>query len=126
MTSKPRTGPRVRIRPLLVSGAGDGASAGVGGSFAVRSGVLMTDYPPDVTAKLTAVHGSVTPSVSLVRPQRSRTVAFVPFLFGVSGADELAGVALTRLLGDLGVSAGAARQQVARMCRGGQLSASRR
>jgi phenylacetic acid degradation operon negative regulatory protein len=86
----------------------------------------MTDYPPDVTAKLTAVHGSVTPSVSLVRPQRSRTVAFVPFLFGVSGADELAGVALTRLLGDLGVSAGAARQQVARMCRDGQLSASRR
>jgi phenylacetic acid degradation operon negative regulatory protein len=86
----------------------------------------MTGYPPNVTAKLTAVSASVTPSTSLARPQRSLTVALVPFLFGVTGADELAGVALTRLLGDLGMGAAAARQQLARMCRDGQLSASRR
>ena len=79
-----------------------------------------------MTAKLTAVSASVTPSTSLVRPQRSQTVALVPFLFGVTGTDELAGVALTRLLGDLGTGAAAARQQLARMCRDGQLSTSRR
>jgi phenylacetic acid degradation operon negative regulatory protein len=79
-----------------------------------------------VTAKFTAVPVSVTPSTSLVRPRRSQTVALVPFLFGVTGTDELAGVALTRLLGDLGVGAAAARQQLARMCREGQLSSSRR
>lgn len=79
-----------------------------------------------MTAKLTAVSASVTSSTSLVRPQRSQTVALVPFLFGVTGTDELAGVALTRLLGDLGTGAAAARQQLARMCRDGQLSASRR
>jgi phenylacetic acid degradation operon negative regulatory protein len=62
----------------------------------------------------------------MVGPQRSHTIALVPFLFGVTGADELAGVALTRLLGDLGVGAGAARQQLARMRRDGQLSAYRR
>jgi phenylacetic acid degradation operon negative regulatory protein len=88
--------------------------------------MLITGYPPDVTANLTAVTGSVTPPASPARPQRSTTVALVPFLFGVTGADELGGVALTRLLGDLGVSAGAARQQLARMRRDGQLSASRR
>jgi len=65
-----------------------------------------------VTAKLTTVSASVTPSTSLVRPQRSQTVALVPFLFGVTGTDELAGVALTRLLGDLGMGAAAARQPV--------------
>ena len=79
-----------------------------------------------MTAKITAVSASVTPSTSLVRPQRSQTVALVPFLFGVTGTDELAGVALTRLLGDLGMGAAAARKQLARMCRDGQLSASRR
>jgi phenylacetic acid degradation operon negative regulatory protein len=79
-----------------------------------------------VTANFTAVSASVTPSTSLIRPQRSQTVALVPFLFGVTGTDELAGVALTRLLGDLGIGAAAARQQLARMCRDGQLSASRR
>ena len=79
-----------------------------------------------MTANLTAASASVTSSTSLVRPQRSQSVALVPFLFGVTGTDELAGVALTRLLGDLGMGAAAARQQLARMCRDGQLSASRR
>src|ERR1700724_1940712 len=124
MTSKASTGPSVRIRPRL--GAGEPASAGAGGWFTGRPGTLITGYPPDVTAKLTAVSASVTPSTSSVRPQRSQTVALVPFLFGVTGTDELAGVALTRLLGDLGIGAAAARQQLARMRRDGQLSASRR
>src|SRR5579862_1935978 len=124
MTSKASTGPSVRIRPR--SGAGGPAPAGAGGSFTGRLGTFMAGYPPDVTAKLTAVSARVTPSTSLVRPQRSQTVALVPFLFGVTGTDELAGVALTRLLGDLGMGAAAARKQLARMCRDGQLSASRR
>src|SRR4030081_307825 len=115
MTSKANTGPSVRIRPRF--GAGEPASDGAGGSFTGRLGALITGYPPDVTAKLTTVSASVTPSTSLVRPQRSQTVALVPFLFGVTGADERAGVALARLLGDLGMGAAAARQQLARMCR---------
>ncbi|MEV4640335.1 PaaX family transcriptional regulator C-terminal domain-containing protein [Actinoplanes sp. NPDC049548] len=50
----------------------------------------------------------------------------MPFLFGVTGADELAGVVLVRLLGDLGVGAAAARAQLARMRIDGQLAASHR
>src|SRR3984957_9316769 len=123
MTSKANTGPRGPIRPRL--GAGEPASDGAVCSFTGRPGTLITGYPPDVTTKLTAVSASVTPSTSSVRPQRSQTVALVPFLFRVTGTDELAGGALSRLLGDLGMAAPAARQQLARMCRDGQLSASR-
>ncbi len=79
-----------------------------------------------MTIAFTDVHDSVTPGQSLVRPQRSQTVGLVPFLFGVTGTEELAGVVLVRLLGELGVGEAAARGQLARMRRDGQLSASRR
>ena len=53
-------------------------------------------------------------------------MAMVPFLFGVAGRTELSGTALNRLLGDLGLSASAARALVARMRRDGSLASTRR
>lgn len=76
--------------------------------------------------KLTSVIGNVSSDWSLTRPSRGRSVALVPFLFGVSGRPELSGTALTRLLGDLGLTEAAARALVARMRRDGQLVSERR
>ncbi|MBW8482211.1 hypothetical protein [Actinomadura parmotrematis] len=53
-------------------------------------------------------------------------MALVPFLFGVAGREELPGVALVRLLGDLGLTPGAARSLLARMRRDGLLAATPR
>ncbi|HKT02608.1 MAG TPA: hypothetical protein VJT31_24015 [Rugosimonospora sp.] len=53
----------------------------------------------------------------------------VPFLFGVAfreGVTELPGPVLVRLLGDLGLTAPAARALIARMLRDGQLAGTRR
>ncbi len=63
--------------------------------------------------------------MSGARPPRSEKVGLVPFLFGVAGVEELHGTALTRLLGDLGMTTVAARGQLARMRRAGQLATSR-
>ncbi len=63
--------------------------------------------------------------MSGTRPPRSEKIGLVPFLFGVAGVEELRGTALTRLLGDLGMTTVAARGQLARMRRAGQLATSR-
>jgi phenylacetic acid degradation operon negative regulatory protein len=63
---------------------------------------------------------------SSARPSRGRGVGQVAFLFGLTGRDELPGVALRRLLGDLGMSPDAARTLVARMVRSGELASHRR
>ncbi|MFC4108412.1 PaaX family transcriptional regulator C-terminal domain-containing protein [Micromonospora zhanjiangensis] len=57
---------------------------------------------------------------------RARSVGLVPFLFGVTRQAELPGIALTRLLGDLGLTEAAARALLQRMCRDGQLARTRR
>jgi phenylacetic acid degradation operon negative regulatory protein len=75
---------------------------------------------------LTNVSGSVT---SEDRPGRGRSVRLVPFLFGIARAldrTELPGPVLVRLLGDLGLTAPAARALIARMQRDGQLAGERR
>lgn len=56
---------------------------------------------------------------------RSSTTGLVPFLFGVAGVAQLPGVVLTELLGEFGVGAAAARQQLARMRADGQLDSVR-
>jgi phenylacetic acid degradation operon negative regulatory protein len=56
---------------------------------------------------------------------RSTTTGLVPFLFGVAGVPRLPGVVLTELLGEFGVGAAAARQQLARMRVEGQLDSVR-
>lgn len=53
-------------------------------------------------------------------------MALVPFLFGVTGRPALPGPVLRRLLGDLGLSADAARALLSRMRRHGQLAGERR
>ncbi|NUW42317.1 hypothetical protein [Nonomuraea rhodomycinica] len=60
------------------------------------------------------------------RPSRGRSVALVPFLFGAAGREELSGTALTRLLGDLGLTEAAARALIARMRKEGHLTGERR
>jgi phenylacetic acid degradation operon negative regulatory protein len=50
----------------------------------------------------------------------------VAFLFGVAGRRELPGVLLVELLGEFGMSAAAARRQLARMRAEGQIASSRR
>lgn len=59
------------------------------------------------------------------RPGRGRSVGLVPFLFGLAGRPALPGVGLRRLLGDLGISADAARALLARLTRAGQLVSER-
>jgi phenylacetic acid degradation operon negative regulatory protein len=59
------------------------------------------------------------------RPTRGRSVGLVPFLFGLAGRPALPGVGLRRLLGDLGLSADAARALLARLTRAGQLVSER-
>lgn len=74
---------------------------------------------------LTNVRESVTSSGP---PGRGRSVRLVPFLFGIAGAldrTELPGPVLVRLLGDLGLTAPAARALIARMQRDGQLAGRR-
>ncbi len=56
---------------------------------------------------------------------RSAKVGLVPFLFAVAQAEELSGVVLVHLLGDLGIGPAAARGQLARMRAAGQLAVSR-
>ncbi|MFI5952966.1 PaaX family transcriptional regulator C-terminal domain-containing protein [Cryptosporangium sp. NPDC051539] len=56
---------------------------------------------------------------------RGRSAGLVPFLFGLTGRAALPGVALRRLLGDLGVSDDAARALLSRLARAGQLAAER-
>lgn len=58
-------------------------------------------------------------------PARSRTIGLVAFLFGTAAADELPGLALVRLLGDLGIGEVAARGLLARMRHDGQIRAVR-
>jgi phenylacetic acid degradation operon negative regulatory protein len=62
---------------------------------------------------------------SVLGTSRGRSVRLVPFLFGVTGRDELPGPALLRLLGDLGLSPGAGRALIARLRREHNLSATR-
>ena len=60
---------------------------------------------------------------------RGRSVRLVPFLFGVAAEldrAELPGPVLVALLGDLGLTAPAARALIARMQRDGQLAGTRR
>jgi phenylacetic acid degradation operon negative regulatory protein len=74
----------------------------------------------------TSVSQSVTSSR---RSAQGRSVRLVPFLFGVAatvGRAELPGRVLVALLGDLGLSAPAARALIARMQRDGQLAGARR
>ncbi len=68
---------------------------------------------------------NVTPTVAAGPPRRSAKVGTVPFLFGVAGVEELPGTVLVHLLGDLGMSAVAARGMLARMREDGQLAAQR-
>jgi phenylacetic acid degradation operon negative regulatory protein len=79
-----------------------------------------------VTAEFTDVPVKLTPRLSSPRAQRSPTIGLVPFLFGVAQTEELAGVVLVRLLGEFGIGVAAARAQLARMRRDGQLAVSRR
>lgn len=67
----------------------------------------------------------VSDKVTSGRSGRSWTVGLVASLFGTSGVDELPGLALVRLLGDLGTGEAAARGLLARMRRDGQLRAVR-
>jgi phenylacetic acid degradation operon negative regulatory protein len=74
---------------------------------------------------LTNVSRSVT---SEQPPSRGRSVRLVPFLFGIAhrlDRTELPGPVLVRLLGDLGLTAPAARALIARMRRDGQLAGER-
>jgi len=74
---------------------------------------------------LTDVSESVTSSG---RSGRGRSVRLVPFLFGIARVldrTELPGPVLVRLLGDLGLTAPAARALIARMQRDGQLAGRR-
>ncbi|MFC4948376.1 PaaX family transcriptional regulator C-terminal domain-containing protein [Pseudonocardia sp. GCM10023141] len=64
--------------------------------------------------------------VTSERPRRSRSLSLVAFLFGVADVDELPGLALVQLLGELGMSTSAARGLLARMRSDGQLATSRR
>ncbi len=79
-----------------------------------------------VTDQFTTTDETVTSGWGPERPERSRTDGLVPFVFGVTGAEQLPGLALVRLLGDLGVGVSAARGQLARMRRNGQLAICRR
>jgi phenylacetic acid degradation operon negative regulatory protein len=78
-----------------------------------------------MSTKLTNVSKNVALPPSAARPSRGRSVALVPFLFGVAGVPELAGTILTSLLRDLGLSEAAARTLLARMRRDGLLSSRR-
>ncbi|MQY08116.1 hypothetical protein [Actinomadura macrotermitis] len=57
---------------------------------------------------------------------RGANVELVPFLCGLAGREGLPGVVLVRLLGDLGLTEGAARSLIARMRRDGLLVADQR
>ncbi|MEV5377431.1 MULTISPECIES: PaaX family transcriptional regulator C-terminal domain-containing protein [Streptomyces] len=57
---------------------------------------------------------------------RGANVPLVPFLYGVAGREELPGVALVRLLADLGLTPAAARSLIARMRRDGLIAATPR
>ena len=59
------------------------------------------------------------------RTSRGRGAGLVAFLFGLAGSPSLPGTTLRRMLGDLGLSADAARTLLARMVREGQLSSQR-
>lgn len=81
--------------------------------------------------EFTDTYNTVTAGRSVLRPQRNQTnrrqtIGLVPFLFGVAQTDQLAGVVLVRLLGELGLGVAAARQQLSRMRNDGQLNAIRR
>lgn len=79
---------------------------------------------------MTTVRTSVKESVTSKRLDgRGRSVRLVPFLFGVATAldrTDLPGPVLVTMLGDLGLTAAAARALIARMQRDGQLSGVRR
>ena len=79
-----------------------------------------------MTAKFTNTRETITSNLLPVEVRRSRAVGLVPFLFGVAGTEQLAGVALVALLGELGIGVAAARGQLARMRRNGQLGTSQR
>lgn len=76
-----------------------------------------------MTDALTIVRNTVTPLGRA--PQRCATTGLVAFLFGVAGVPQLPGVVLTELLAEFGLSAAAARQQLARMRADGQLASTR-
>lgn len=64
-------------------------------------------------------------NTSSARPARGRGVGQVAFLFGLAERDELGGVVLRRMLGDVGLSPEAARTLIARMVRAGLLASHR-
>ncbi|MFF7725213.1 hypothetical protein [Streptomyces sp. NPDC008001] len=57
---------------------------------------------------------------------RGANVGLVPFLYGVAGREELPGVALVKLLTDVGLTPAGARSLIARMRRDGLIAASPR
>ncbi|MCQ8768380.1 hypothetical protein [Streptomyces telluris] len=57
---------------------------------------------------------------------RGANVALVPFLYGVAGREELPGVALVKLLTDVGLTAAGARSLIARMRKDGLIAATPR
>jgi phenylacetic acid degradation operon negative regulatory protein len=74
---------------------------------------------------VTIVKESVTSQPGGTGSSRGRSVRLVPFLYGVSGRTELSGPVLVQLLGDLDLTATAARALIARMQRAGQLAGRR-
>ncbi|MFC4912789.1 PaaX family transcriptional regulator C-terminal domain-containing protein [Actinomadura gamaensis] len=69
---------------------------------------------------------SVTSRSSRVNVSRGAYVNLVPFLFGLAGTEAMPGVALVRLLNEVGVGEAAARSLLARMRRNGYLATERR
>ncbi|GAA3083133.1 PaaX family transcriptional regulator C-terminal domain-containing protein [Streptomyces olivoverticillatus] len=75
---------------------------------------------------LTIVSEIATGRQSGVSVSRGANVGLVPFLYGVAGREELPGVALVKLLTDVGLTPAAARSLIARMRRDGLIAASPR
>ncbi|GLY70114.1 PaaX family transcriptional regulator C-terminal domain-containing protein [Amycolatopsis taiwanensis] len=57
--------------------------------------------------------------------ERGRSIGLVPFLFGLAGTQSVPAKVINHLLVDLGMSAAAAKAQLARMRQRGQLTATR-
>jgi phenylacetic acid degradation operon negative regulatory protein len=72
------------------------------------------------------VNPNVAPHVGARTPSQAGSAGTLAFLYGVAGREELPGVALTRLMGDLGVRPEAVRVLLSRMRRAGELTGTRR
>jgi DNA-binding transcriptional regulator PaaX len=79
-----------------------------------------------VTDKLTDVDNIVNSEAPRNRVGKRKSAELVAFLFGLAQRNELPGVALTRLLTDLGLSPSAAKGLIARLLREGHLAGTRR